>query len=127
LYELQQTFPYLTFEHKPIYPIADQQTYDGRFAEQNEHESRHKEWKREQEEKVRDFMKLNGINVSAHTQRSVRDEYEYEMQRREQFMRDVGITTYDVGRTKGEQIDYEYNYEYEYNKETEQLSEGVTD
>lgn len=127
LYELQQIFPYLTFEHKPIYPIADQQTYDSRFAEQADYESKHKEWKKEQEAKARDFMTANGINVAAPNQRSAQTECEYELQRKQQFMRDVGITTYEVGSTKGERADYEYNYEYEYDENTEQLSECVAD
>jgi hypothetical protein len=126
-YELQQTFPYLCFEHEAIYPIADQQTFDNRFAEADAYEREHKEWIKEQEAKARDYLSATGINVAVPKQRSIQTENEYEMTRRAQFMRDVGITTYDVGSTKGERADYEYNYEYEYAENTKQLSECVAD
>ena len=40
-YELQLTFPYLNFEHTPIYPITTQANFDNRFAKQRDFESEH--------------------------------------------------------------------------------------
>jgi hypothetical protein len=97
--QLQQTYPYLRFEHEAIYPITDQQTYDSRFAEQVEYERQHKELIAAKEAEHSGYKSIYGFNETFLKPQAVKTEYEYEMQRREQFMRDVGITEYNIGST----------------------------
>lgn len=42
-YQLQQTFPYLRFEHAAIYPIADDAQFAAQFAEVEEFEALHRQ------------------------------------------------------------------------------------
>jgi hypothetical protein len=97
--KLQQTFPYLAFEHTPIYPIADKQTFDGRFAEQIEFEREHKERMKEQEVKSRSHISPNDFSEKYLKPHDVKVEYDYEAQRREQFLRDVGYSVIKIGDT----------------------------
>ena len=95
--KLQQTFPYLAFEHTPIYPIADKQTFDGRFAEQIEFEREHKERMKEQEVKSRSHISPNDFSEKYLKPHDVKVEYDYETIRREQFLRDVGYSVIKIG------------------------------
>jgi hypothetical protein len=95
--ELQQTFPYLRFEYEPIYPITDKQTYDSRFAEADEYERQHKALIAAKSIEHKDYESIYGYNEKFLKPQDVKTEYDYEVARREQIMRDVGITEYNVG------------------------------
>jgi hypothetical protein len=99
LYQLQQTFKYLTFEHTPIYQITDQQTFDSRFAEQIEFEREHRERIKEQEVIAANTDLPNNWCETYLKPQDVKTEYEYETKRREQFLRDVGFAVTKIGDT----------------------------
>lgn len=97
---LQGTFIYLRFEHEPIFPIATQAHYDSRFADEIKAERRHKELIAQQQQ-----IAINHVQskrwVMQMTKKVLTDT-EYEAERREQFMHDVGIAEYNVGNTDDE-------------------------
>jgi len=97
--ELQQTFPYLRFEYEPIYPITDKQTYDSRFSEADEYERQHKALIAAKSIEHKDYESIYGFNTKYLKPQDVKAEYDCEVAHRERFMRDVGITEYNVGCT----------------------------
>jgi len=97
---LQQRFRYLCFEHEKIYPITTQVHYGSRFTDEIKADRQHKEVIAQQEQ-----IAINHASskrwVMQMTKKALTDA-EYEEQRREQFMRDVGIAEYNVGNTDDE-------------------------
>lgn len=96
-YQLQQTYQYLRFEHEAIYPIADDETYNSRFAEQIEFEREHKERMKALEEEHRNYESPLNFCEKFLKPHDVKVEYDYETLRREQFLRDVGCTVIKIG------------------------------
>jgi hypothetical protein len=97
LYQLQQTFKYLTFEYRLVRPIVDDETYKSRFAEQIEFEREHKERMKEQELIAANTDLTNAWQEIFLKPHDVKVEYDYETIRREQFLRDVGYSVIKIG------------------------------
>jgi hypothetical protein len=119
--ELEKTFKYINFECEPVSPIADDETRKRRLAERDEADDdaiarqlemqqRDDFWQRQ--EGITLEMRPNDMCETLLKPQDAKSEYEYKVTRGEQFMRDVGIKTYDVGSTSDEYIEYEYEYEY---------------
>jgi hypothetical protein len=58
-YQLQHTFPYLRFEHEPIYPIVEESYHSARFAETEKFEREHKQLITEQEIATQGYVPIN--------------------------------------------------------------------
>ena len=58
-YQLQQTFPYLCFEHEAIFPIADDAQFAARFSEVDRLEQEHKQRIKEQTEIAKLYCATN--------------------------------------------------------------------
>jgi hypothetical protein len=98
--QLQETFMYLRFEHEEIWPITTKAHYDSRFTDEIEGERKHRLLIAQQEQVAKAYVSPN--NFVQKTTNSFLTDTEYEEQRRQQFMRDVGITEYSVGNKDDE-------------------------
>jgi len=108
-YDLQKTYRYLQFEHEPIKPITTQEIIDERLANQVADEEAHKALIARQELAVKTYVSPN--NWVQQTKKIALTDAEYEEQHKQQFIRDVGITEYNVGNTEGNDDEYEYKYD----------------
>jgi hypothetical protein len=86
-WQLQQKYPYLRFEYEEIKPIATQEYYDSRYAEQHEDERKHRELIQQQEQLAKTYVSAN--NWCMKTQKKEMTVYAYEVKHRIDFLIDT--------------------------------------
>jgi len=97
---LQQVFPYLRFEHKKIYPIADSQQFDRRFAEQLEFEREHAARMAKEELAAKGYKSKYFEQIDLTGTEYARIEWEKNAWR--QFARDAGLTEHSAAACANE-------------------------
>jgi len=112
-WQLQQEYPYLRFEYEEIKPIATQEYYDSRYAEQHEDERKHRELIQQQEQLAKTYVSPN--NWCMKTQKKELTDDDYERQHRIDFLidtSDASIEKYNALAVKCIDFNAECHYGY---------------